>query len=315
MVNVANLASPRMTDAAFAARARADEFREKALALLEKGVFAEALAAYDEALREANETGDAAFQDWMFACRAAAAAETGARDEDLLELKKILLRTTDHQTAFRAAYTGARIYELRRDFKKASFYSRLARQHADTLCDGRLLSAARNQLGALLTADSRFEDAAIVYREALAYCAGADPVSQIHGAELTGNLGYCLIGLDSLDEGLRLVHEALDLLEKCGARGFTVVPLMDLCFGYLKANRFTEARYFGEEGLSRLALGGDPGNEKNFLYLLGESCHLGGDAPAAQGYFDRLAAHYPEFRNLRAYLEVFDFRNVINLRS
>ena len=31
--------------------------------------------------------------------------------------------------------------------------------------------------------------------------------------------------------------------------------------------------------------------------------------------FDRLAALYPEFRNLRAYLEVFDFRNVINLRA
>ena len=37
------------------------------------------------------------------------------------------------------------------------------------------------------------------------------------------------------------------------------------------------------------------------------------DHPAA--YFDRLAALYPEFRNLRAYLEVFDFRNVINLRA
>jgi len=59
----------------------------------------------------------------------------------------------------------------------------------------------------------------------------------------------------------------------------------------------------------------DPSVEKNFLYLLGEACHLGGDLPSAQTYFDRLASHYPEFRNLRAYLEVFDFRNVINLRS
>ncbi len=55
--------------------------------------------------------------------------------------------------------------------------------------------------------------------------------------------------------------------------------------------------------------------EKNLLYLLGEACHLAGDAAAAQDYFDRLAMLYPEFKNLRAYLEVFDFRNVINLRS
>jgi hypothetical protein len=48
---------------------------------------------------------------------------------------------------------------------------------------------------------------------------------------------------------------------------------------------------------------------------LGETCHLAGDAESAESYFDRLAALYPEFRNLRAYLDVFDFRNVINLRD
>ena len=42
---------------------------------------------------------------------------------------------------------------------------------------------------------------------------------------------------------------------------------------------------------------------------------LGRDDEAARDYFDRLASLYPEFKNLRAYLEVFDFRNVINLRS
>ena len=96
---------------------------------------------------------------------------------------------------------------------------------------------------------------------------------------------------------------------------FTVLPLLDLCFGYLKCDRFAESRYFGEAGIARVDSSGDPSSEKNFLYLLGEACHLGGDLDAAQGYFDRLAALYPEFKNLRAYLEVFDFRNVINLRS
>ena len=60
---------------------------------------------------------------------------------------------------------------------------------------------------------------------------------------------------------------------------------------------------------------GDPTLEKNLLYLLGETCHLSGDVSGSQFYFDRLASLYPEFRNLRAYLEAFDFRNVLNLRA
>jgi len=75
----------------------------------------------------------------------------------------------------------------------------------------------------------------------------------------------------------------------------------------------------GAEALERLAepeaAGETASSEKNILYLLGETCHLAGDDGAARAYFDRLASLYPEFRNLRAYLEVFDFRNVINLRS
>src|SRR5262249_48043441 len=158
-------------------------------------------------------------------------AEEGASDSDLLELKKILLRTTDHQTAFRASYTGARIYELHHDFKRASFYSRLARQHAEALGDPRLLPAARNQLRPLLTADSRFEDAAAAYREAIscAETADGDPVSRIQVAELKGNLGYCMIALDRVEEGLAMVHEVLDFFEKEGAKSFTVVALLDLC--------------------------------------------------------------------------------------
>jgi hypothetical protein len=45
------------------------------------------------------------------------------------------------------------------------------------------------------------------------------------------------------------------------------------------------------------------------------ACPGGGAVVSARDYFDRLASLYPDFRNLRAYLEVFDFRNVINLRS
>lgn len=296
-------------------RASAEAYRASALALLERGDFAASLAEYDRALGAARESDDPAFVDWIFACRAAAAAEAGEADDELVELKRILLRSGDPQTSFRAAYTGARIYELRRDFRKALFYGRLASQHAARTGDPFLVAAAESTQGTLLTVDSRFDEAAEAYRRALEVSAPPAKVSPLWRSLWKDNLGYCLLAQGAIAPGMELVHEAFAYLEGQGAKAHTVFPLLDLCFGYLKTDRFAEARYFGEEGLERAPLGGEPAVEKNFLYLLGEASHLAGDEQAAQGYFDRLASHYPEFRNLRAYLDAFDFRNVINLRS
>lgn len=303
-----------------ALRATAAGARDEALALLEKGEFALALSAYDRALEAANATQDPAFADWMFVCRAAAAAETGPADKELVELKCVLLRTLDPGTSFRAAYTAARIYEIRRELGKAHAYNLRARQSGRTLDDSYLLASAENQAGNILSADSRFTDAIDAYTRALALAEGCGAISETYRSIWRNNLGYCLIAVDRLDEGLSLVHGSLDFFENAGTKAYTIVPLVDLCFGYLKLDRWAEARYFGEEALARLSAGEDGGDrsksdEKNVLYLLGESCHLAGDPDAARGYFDLLARLYPDFKNLRSYLEVFDFRNVINLRS
>ena len=297
------------------ARSAAEASRRDALSHLEKGEFAAALACYDAALASARATDEPAFVDWIYVCRAAAAAETGPASDELVELKRILLRTREPQTAFRAAYSSAAIYRLRKERNKVFFYANLARRHAEEIGDPRLIGACLNEVGNALAADSRFEEAAEVYLSALERTRADASLLSVPRAQWSDNLGYCRIALDRVSEGLALVHEALDTLEKEAARGFTVYPLLDLCFGYLKQDRFEEARWFGEEGLARVAVAGDLEAEKNLLYLLGESCHLSGDAPAAQGYFDRLAHLYPDFKNLRAYLDVFDFRNVINLRS
>ena len=298
-----------------ALRSRSEELRSEAVGFLEKGEFATSLALYDESLGTARRTGDASFVDWIYSCRAAAAAKAGPAEGKLVELKRILLRGRESQTAFRAAYTAARIYELKRDFRKAAFYARLARQHAADIGDPLLLAGAESTQGTLLAVDSRFEEAAGCYRRALEISAPPARVSALARALWKDNLGYCLIALDRTSEGLPLVHDALETIERAGATAHTVFPLMDLCFGYLKGDRYEEARYFGEACLERAHLSGDDSVERNVLYLLGESSHLGGDEDAARDYFDRLASRYPDFRNLRAYLEVFDFRNVINLRS
>ncbi len=298
-----------------ALRSRSETLRSEALELLEKGEFAVSLARYDEALEFARETGDASFVDWIFACRAAAAAEVGPAEAELVELKRILLRGRESQTAFRAAYTSAHIYDVRREFRKAAFYARLAQQHATEIGDPLLLAGAESTQGTVLTADSRFEEAAECYRRAIDLSAPPVRIPALFRALWQDNLGYCLIALDRTQEGMQLVHDALETIEKAGAIAHTVFPLMDLCFGYLKGDRYEEARYFGEACLERAPLSSDDNVRRNVLYLLGEACHLSGDEDAARDYFDRLASLYPDFRNLRAYLEVFDFRNVMNLRS
>ena len=112
------------------------------------------------------------------------------------------------------------------------------------------------------------------------------------------------------------MHEALDTLEKEAARGFTVYPLLDLCFGYLKQDRFEEARWFGEEGLSRVAVAGRPrGREEPPLPPRRGVPPLGRRPRLARSTSTASRSLYPDFKNLRAYLDVFDFRNVINLRS
>ncbi len=304
-----------MAEPAVDPRAAAEASRLDALSHLEKGDFAAALACYDAALASARLTADPAFVDWMYVCRAAAAAETGPAADELVELKRILLRTREPQTAFRAAHSTAIIYRQRGDCGKSHFYSNVALRHAEELGDVRLIAACFNEIGGALVADSRFGDAAESYRRCLEVSANSDALSVTWRSVCLDNLGYCLISLDRVSEGLSLAHEAFDTLEREGARLLTVYPLMNLSFGYLKQDRFNEARWFGEEGLARVAVASDLPAEKNLLYILGEACRLAGDVPASQGYFDRLAMLYPEFKNLRAYLEVFDFRNVINLRS
>ncbi len=310
-----------LSPVADAARTAAGEARARAISFGQRGEFPAALAHFDEALQLARATGDEAFVDWIFVSRAAAAVEVGAAEADLLELKEILLRRTDPAIALRAASSLSVAFDLRRDTRKALFYARIAERHAADLGEASHLSATANRLGTILAASSRFEEAVAAFRTALDWNAkesGEAGDSEIWRAQTEDNIGYCLIALDRMDEGMELVHGALETLRRKNATGFLVYPLMDLSFGYLKQDRYVEARFFGEAALERLEAGGPTGDtavEKNLLYLLGEACQLSGDEDEAEEWFARLARHYPEFKNLRTYLEVFDLRNVINLRT
>lgn len=300
---------------AVAAQVRSETLRSEALRALEMGEFVEALSRYDEALAAARETADEAFVDWIYACRSAAAAEAGPAEAELAELQLILLRRRPSPTAFRAAYTTARIYELRGELAKAARYASKARSYALESREPLLVCTAEGFCGRLLMLDCRFGAAEECYRRALDTTAAPASVPEIHRALLYDNLGYCLIAQGRVAEGLRLVHSALEMLEALGALAFAAPLLLNLCYGYLQSARYSAARYFGEAGLDRASGGTDDLLERTALYLLGEACRLDGDDEGARSCFDRLASHYPGFRNLRAYLDVLDFRCLIHLKG
>jgi tetratricopeptide (TPR) repeat protein len=279
---------------AVAAQVRSETLRSEALRSLEMGEFVEALARYDEALAAARETADEAFADWIYTCRSAAAAETGPAEAELAELQRILLRRRPLQTAFRAAYTTARIYELRGDLAKAARYASKARSYALESREPFLVCTAEGFCGRLLMRDCRFGAAEECYRRALDASVAPASVPEIHQALLCDNLGYCLMARGRVAEGLRLVHSALETLESLGAMALAAPLLLNLCYGYLQSARYFAARYFGEACLDRASGGTDDLLERTALYLLGEACRLDGDGEGARSCFDRLAG-YPAF--------------------
>jgi len=97
-------------------------------------------------------------------------------------------------------------------------------------------------------ADSRFSRAAEAYRVPRARESAESPRIPCQRQD---NLGYCLLALDRNAEGLELVHEALDYFERESAVGSPCSAPRPLA-RYLKADRFEEARFFGESGLARI---------------------------------------------------------------
>ena len=153
---------------------------------------------------------------------------SGPADDELVELKRILLRSREPADGVpRRVHRGPHLRAAPRLRSKALFYnaprapprrgarrrrdsSRTATTRSGNAAHGRqpLRGGRRGLPARARAADGR---------------RGA--VSSVVRARIwRDNLGYCLIALDRVPEGLALVHEALETLESEGARSYTVYP-------------------------------------------------------------------------------------------
>ncbi len=295
-------------------RAEFEELRASGKRATDEGRLDEALELYEACAERARELGDQDLADLAFVNRCAVRIALGRHEGLIRGLREILSRSTDRLNRLVAAYHVARIYELRQDVKKGRLYARIARVEYEKrgLPDSYWEANLRNQTGSYLLLESRFEEAADEYRQAL----DADPgASHVRLAVSWFNLGYCQLVLGDLRQGLELLYRSLRVLRRSDVVDSEMQVHLDLCYGLLEIGRHRHASRHGHKALKLAEQLGDLLGLKNALYLLGQAEHLLGRDDRARSCFDRLQSLFPDTPFIADLLMAVDVRQMINLRA
>ncbi len=273
-----------------------------------------ALRLFAAAEEEARRIGDRELQDRAFCNRCVVLVELDRLDGAVGELKHVLMRSRDPFTAWMAAYYTAQVYEFEENIPRALAYARRAAELAEASGERRARKGSANQLGVLALRDSRFAEAASCFRTALALAAedGDDPMNL---AVARDNLGYCLMCTSAVAEGMALCLDAAATLEALGSSQLLAEVYQDLCYGALQGGDFEEARRYGERALSLARRWKNDSVERNTLMLLADAAMDEGREALANEYLEQLAAHYPDFAGMKAFMQAFNVREVINLKA
>lgn len=278
----------------------------------------EALATYEEAERLAEALGDARGADLAFVNRCAVLIPMtrgqGLPGDTMNRLREILMSGRDDVNCRLAAYNIARTFEFTKEHRKGLFYARIALDRSKSLGGADWLASSHNQIGNLLLAESRFEEARQEYEKALALF--PDGEASIRLAAIYDNLGYTYVVLGSMTRGLRLLYRSLRDLGRLGGRRERILPHLSLSFALLELGRFRHALRHALKALGLAEEAREPDSIKHALFLIGEAAHQSGDPTAARRYFERLqASYFPEAAYLPDVLLAVDVRQLINLKA
>lgn len=292
---------------------RFDELREIWQRELEAGRLEAAVEVIDEACRWAEEHGSRDQQDLGLCNRAAVAVELRQGDRYVPRLRQILVAGGDAVNARLAAYNIGRYYELTKDFKKALFYARIARDRSLLIGRDEWLASSHNQVGSALLAESRVAEATAEYEKALALMP-AD--SRTWRARILDNLGYCRVLQGRVNEGFALLYQSLHILRRCGARRYELSTRLDLSFAHLQSHRLRHARRHAERALALAREADEADSIKNALFLLGEVASVAGDDEEAAHWFGLLQRDFfPDAAYLSGFLQAVNVCGLINLHA
>jgi tetratricopeptide (TPR) repeat protein len=296
-----------------------ESLRRKGQEAVQEGRYEEALLIYEHALELARETGESDDTLDLFLVNHAAVRielaedDRPVLDEELATLRSVLGRSANLENGWLASYQIARLYERRRDFKKAHFYARMAHDRAAWTDVAFWRATSSNLLGNVLLADSHVVEAVAAYRDALSALGDADEVSRWR---ISANVGYCLLLQQRTRQGMAMIYDGLRRLRRRRLERFSISPHLDLAFGHLELQRPLDAQRHASRALELAATYRDTDARKNSLFLLGEAQHrLDRHDLAAQTFSTLQRDFYAGNPSLVRQLLAIDVVPLLNLRA
>lgn len=284
---------------------KAEELRQAALAKVRRNQLEEATELYDRALALAS---DEETRELITINKADAMIALERTGPEVQELARVIMRRRNPRHVCLAAYALQYKHRLEGDFKRALFYGQLALRAAEEANDLAYERAVLVDLGNIYEMDSNLAKAIECFEHALAIIDESDDAQRLSRGYTLENLGYCRLLQGQTDEGIALIHKALEYLDD--PLGLAEAYI-DLCYGYLDRNELERARHYGETGLSTTT---DNRQIRNAHYLLGEVAYKSGNTALAETHFEHLAKFYPDFKNLKSLLFAIDLRGIVNLK-
>lgn len=290
------------------------ELRDRVVQKAEAGRFEDALPLCDEALGLAERCGDQGLADQAYCNRSEIALMLGY-PVDSGRLREILMRNSNYSMSFSAAYLLAQSFRmLNKQYKKALFYARIARDRALAAGNSDHIAKSRNEIGNCLLAESYFEEAEEEYVKALDLVRG--PMTAFH-VPVFVNLGYLKIMLGNHSGAFRILFTALRWCRRNpDENGNETWAHLALSLAFLEIRRWRYAWWHGQRGLEQAESMGAPDAIKTALYLLGEVEKSGGDRKAAYQYYSRLQREfYPQMGDLAQAMLFVETKQLVNLRA
>src|ERR1043166_8596595 len=124
-----------------------EDLKQRGHLAVEAGRLEEAAGHFEQALALARTMDDSKVVDLAVCNRAAVEIVLGRGEAQLPRLREILVQNGDPVNCRLAAYNIARHYELTKNYKKALFYARIARERAEQRGRSDWIASSHNLIG------------------------------------------------------------------------------------------------------------------------------------------------------------------------